>query len=567
MNGLVGRWVLFEENPAAERLAQSLGLPMAIARVLTNRGIVDEREAELFLYGSWAEAPSPFLFSDLKPALNRLNEAIAKKEKIIIFGDYDADGILALVMLYRALRSLGAVVDYYIPDRMKEGYGLKSAHLELIEQRGAKVVVTVDCGIKANSFVERAQRRGIDVIITDHHQPGDEVPLATAVLNPHLVNSGYPFKYLTGVGVAFKLVQAILEAKGKESLLRHYTKLVAIGTVTDVAPLIGENRLLVRHGLKTLSETRNLGLKSLLSVSGLHGERITEWDVGYRLGPRVNAAGRMASADLAVRLFLTDSPEEAASLAAKLNELNNERQQAEEKILGQALTSIEKGRLAEKYRVLILGCEAWHRGIIGIVASRLKEQFHRPVILFSYENERGHGSGRSISSFSLIRALHQCGHLFEEFGGHPHAAGCILRREKIAELKAALNVLGQTWLKEEDLRPTLIIDCPLRFSELSKAFLEAYSCLSPFGPGNPRPLFLFSGVEVVGKTQAANNRFTRLSLEQDGRVFEGTLGDSPGRPLSLEGGARISLVASPQISHFWGEETLSLNIEDWGPIK
>lgn len=567
MNGIRARWTISDIHEVPQLLSQNLGITLPIARILANRGLRDGREAELFLWGSWQDGPSPLLFKDMELCLNRIERAIENREKILIFGDYDADGILALVMLYRALSYLGACVDYYVPDRLKEGYGVKANHLSLVQQKGAKVVITVDCGIKANEFVRLAREAKIDVIITDHHQPGEEKPEALAILNPHLPDSGYPFPHLTAVGVAFKLIQALLQKRNKESLIPYYTKLVAIGTITDIAPLIGENRLLVRHGLKTLGEVHNHGLRQLLEVCGLQGERVTEWDVGFRIGPRINAAGRMASADLAVRLLLTKSQDEALSLSEKLNQLNSLRQQAEEKILNQALARINSRQWPIKYRIFITGCEEWSRGIIGIVATRLKEQFNRPVILFAYENERAYGSGRSINSFSLIEALRQCEDLFEDFGGHHHAAGCVLRRERLVELKSRLNILANSWLTEEDLRPKLLIDSPLRFSEVSGSFLQNYLLLPPFGPGNPRPLFLFSGVKLIAKPQILANNLNKLKLEQDGRVFE-AFSPFPSEELaSLCEGARMDIVASLQLTRFWGQESFILSIEDWAKSK
>lgn len=567
MNGVRACWTISDIPEVPQLLSQNLGITLPIARILANRGLRDGREAELFLWGSWQDGPSPLLFKDMELCLNRIERAIENREKILIFGDYDADGILALVMLYRALSYLGACVDYYVPDRLKEGYGVKANHLSIVQQKGAKVVITVDCGIKANEFVRLAREAKIDVIITDHHQPGEEKPEALAILNPHLPDSGYPFPHLTAVGVAFKLIQALLQKRNKESLIPYYTKLVAIGTITDIAPLIGENRLLVRHGLKTLGEVHNHGLRQLLEVCGLQGERVTEWDVGFRIGPRINAAGRMASADLAVRLLLTKSQDEALSLSEKLNQLNSLRQQAEEKILNQALARINSRQWPIKYRIFVTGCEEWSRGIIGIVATRLKEQFNRPVILFAYENERAYGSGRSINSFSLIEALRQCEDLFEDFGGHHHAAGCVLRRERLVELKSRLNILANSWLTEEDLRPKLLIDSQLRFSEISGSFLQNYLLLPPFGPGNPRPLFLFLGVKLIAKPQILANNLNKLKLEQDGRVFE-AFSPFPSEELaSLCEGARMDIVASLQLTRFWGQESFILSIEDWAKSK
>lgn len=566
MRGFLANWLLLDNSALSAQLAEKTKLPPALARVLANRGLGQPEEAEIFFYGSLDNIPSPFLFSEMNQCLQRLTQAITKREKILIFGDYDADGILALVMLYRALKSAGGEVDYYIPDRLKEGYGIKEAHLDLIKKRAARLVVTVDCGIRANRFVRLAKEAGIDVIITDHHQPGEERPEAVAVINPVLSSSGYPFRYLAGVGVAFKVIQALLEKTGRQALVPYYTKLVAIGTIADVVPLVGENRILVRHGLKTLGEARNPGLKNLLASCGLNGNRVNEWDIGFRLGPRVNAAGRIESAGLAVRLFLTNSAQEAAFICGRLNRLNAERQQMEEKTLNQAISRIQEGGWHRKYRALILGCEGWHRGIIGIVASRLKERYHRPVILFSYENDFAYGSGRSISSFSLIQALQKCYDLFEEFGGHHHAAGCVLERQKMAELKTKLNSLAMACLTEDDLTPTLIIDSPLRLKEITPSFLDLYSLLPPFGQGNPRPMFLFPQLRIVSGPQFIQERSFKLKVEQDDRLFEAVVWEKPGLASEINPGAHFDVAASLGFSRFWSEETVVLNIEDLAPV-
>ncbi|MCX7973972.1 MAG: single-stranded-DNA-specific exonuclease RecJ [Candidatus Aminicenantes bacterium] len=563
MHGFRAHWRMAPLSESSVLLSKKLGLCRPIAQILANRGLHKIEEVELFLWGSWLDGPSPFLFKDMELCLERIERALAKKEKIFIFGDYDADGILALVMLYQTLSQLGAWVDYYVPDRLSEGYGIKGKHLELIKGKGASLVITVDCGIKANEFVRLAKEAKIDVIITDHHQPGGQTPEALAILNPHLPDSGYPFPHLTAVGVAFKLIQALLIRKKRESLLPHYLKLVAIGTITDMAPLIGENRLLVRHGLRTISEVRNHGLKKLLESCGLHGDRITEGDVSFRLGPRINAAGRMASADLAVKLLLSESEEEASHHSQKLTQLNNVRQQVEERILNQALTRIITRHWSTKYKIIIAGCEEWSRGIIGIVANRLKEQFCRPVILLAYENEYAYGSGRSIDSFSLIEALQSCYDLFEDFGGHHHAAGCVLRRERMAELKRRLNTFASSRLKDEDLKPTLVFDCPLRFAEINRSLLQSYQLLPPFGPGNPRPIFLFSGVKVKSKAKLHINNLVKLKMEQDSHVFEVMGTFSPQELACFNEGTRLDVVAS---LHFVGpgeEDNFIFSVEDW----
>lgn len=335
-------WIVASPRDEAKRLASELGIPQVIAQVLINRKITEAEQAHLFLEGRLAQLHDPFLMSGMTAAVERIKSAIARREKILIFGDYDVDGVLSVVMLVKALGSLSADVEYFIPERLKEGYGIKDEHIAVAAGKGARLVISVDCGIKANGFVRKANEQGIDVIITDHHRPGPELPEALAVLNPVLESSGYPDKSLAGVGVVFKLIQALFEQAGRASVLPHYLKLVAIGTISDVAELRGENRILVKLGLQGLDSVSNQGLRSLIEICGLKGKRISEGDIGFRIGPRINAAGRMGATDLAVRLFFSPSLEETAGIARHLDELNSQRQTAEEKIHKQALGLIKK---------------------------------------------------------------------------------------------------------------------------------------------------------------------------------------------------------------------------------
>src|SRR4030042_617467 len=412
-------WEFPPPPPQADLLAAELGIPLPIARVLTNRNILSAEAAETFLSGTLKDLHDPFLMKGMDRAVTRLEEAIRNNEKILIFGDYDVDGVLSVVILLKALAGLGGDVDYFIPERLKEGYGIKESHVRIAKERGARLVVSVDCGIKAVDFTAKAREGGGDVILTAHPRPGEALPEPVALLNPVLEGSGYPFSSLAGVGVVFKLLQALLEKRGKSAQLEHYAKLVAIGTIADVADLRGENRLLVKSGLKGLERVSNRGLRCLLDECGLLDKKVSEGDVGFRIAPRINAAGRMGAAVDAVRLFFSDNDDESVRLARRLSELNSLRQNEEEKIYSEALKRVQGGSLDRRYRMLVLGCETWHRGIIGIVASKLKDYFYRPVLLFTYEDGKGHGSGRRISEFSLIEFLNACRDIFLDYGGRP----------------------------------------------------------------------------------------------------------------------------------------------------
>jgi single-stranded-DNA-specific exonuclease len=369
---------------------------------------------------------------------------------------------------------------------------------------------------------------------------------------------------LAGVGVVFKLLQALLTPAGRSAALPHYAKLVAIGTIADVAELRGENRLLVKEGLRGLGSVSNQGLKSLISECRLAGRKITEGDVGFRIGPRINAAGRMGAADEAVKLFFAESAEESAELAARLSEFNESRQQQEDLIFEEALKEVKEGSLDSRYKVLVLGSESWHRGVIGIVASKLKEYFYRPVILLTYDDGKASGSGRSISEFSLIECLDACRDVFLDYGGHTLAVGCSLARDRVAEFRERANAFAQSRLSAEDLRRKVRIDASLSLAEIDGPFIKSYLLLSPFGVGNPKPLFLSSGVEVWSAPQLIQGRHLKFIARQDGRSFEAIGWDKADRAQEIRRGSKISLAYSLQSSTYLGEERYSLNIEDIG---
>jgi len=547
-------WTMPPPSEKASTLAAALNWPLPLGQVLVNRDIDDPEAARRFLHGGPTDLFDPFLMAGMTAAVERIERAVAAGELILIFGDYDVDGILSVVMLHRALTSLGARVEHFIPDRLREGYGIKDGHVAVAAGRGARLVVSVDCGVKALGFVRQARERGIDVIITDHHQPGRELPEAVAVLNPALPGATYPDRRLAGVGVTFKLIQALFERAGRESALRHYLKLVAIGTIADIADLRGENRILVKHGLRELRSVSNAGLQSLIDVSGLRGRKISEGDVGFRLGPRLNAAGRMGETDLALRLFFSTSADETERIARRLDALNSERQAAEDGIYKQASERIRARGLAERYKILILGDEGWHRGIIGIVASRLKEDFHRPVLLFVYDGDRAFGSGRSIPEFSLIDGLAACGDIFLSSGGHILAVGCTLARSRMPALREVLNRVAEERIPEEALRRRLRLDAKLGLSEIDGAFWSGLSLLDPFGVGNPRPVFLAEGVELVGPPRRLGGRHAKFLARQDGRTFEAIAwgrGDWAG---AVAAGDRVDMAFSLQTSTYLGEE-------------
>lgn len=560
----VSVWKMTEPRGDVSALAAEIGVPVPIARILANRRITDAESARRFLHGTLDDLHDPYLMAGMDRAVERIFAAIKAREPILIFGDYDADGILAMVMLRKALADLGADVDHFIPERVKDGYGLKDEHIVVAGEKGARLVISVDCGIKADGFVGRARDLGIDVIITDHHLPGPVLPDALALLDPVLESSGYPDRGLAGVGVAYKLIQALFMRKGMTpetaDYLRHYLKLVAIGTISDVAALRGENRIMVRQGLKELERVHNPGLKSLLEVCRLSGKRVSEGDVGFRIGPRINAAGRMGNTKLAVDLFFETEERRALKIAVELDHLNAKRQRAEDKIYKHAVELI-KSEDRERDRILILGHESWNRGIVGIVASRLKEAFSRPVIVFGFDDGKAYGSGRSIPEFSLIGCLEECREFFLSYGGHKYAVGCTLAMDRLPGFRDAAARVAAARITEEDMRRKVRIDTDLGFAEITPEFLEYLALLGPFGVENPRPVFLAEGAEIVGRPRKLKDSHVKFEARQQGRLRQAIGWEKGGWFSKIGPGDRVDLVFTLQTSTYLGREEIYLSLD------
>ena len=555
-------WIYKSPGESAKNLSMEIEQSIEFSQILINRGISTADSARKFLYGSLDDLLDPFLMTGMQEAVQRIFQAIDKKEKIIMFGDYDVDGILSVVALSKALGSFGVEVSYFIPERLKNGYGIKEEYLEVVLERGASLVISVDCGMRAVAFASLAKTKGIDVIITDDHQPGSEIPDALAVLNPVLESANYPDKRLAGIGVVFKLIQGIFQIKGKEALLPHYLKLVSMATIADVVELRGENRLFVKFGLKGLEEAVNPGLVALLEACGLHGRPVTVGDVGFRVGPRINAAGRLGMTDLAIQLFSAPSREEAKDLVKKLDKLNSKRQKIEARIYQQAMDQIKSNSLDQKYRFLILGSEEWHRGVIGIVASKLKEAFYRPVIMFAYDNGRAYGSGRSIPNFSLIDCLNESKEHLVNYGGHTLAIGCELVLDKMNGFKDSVNSYAHSHLTDETLRKKIKVDAKIDFDNIDPSFLDAFSLLSPFGVGNPRPVFVTEKVQVMAQPKKLQGKHCKLLVSQNKKYFEALAWGRGDLADTLQKGDMINLCYSLQFSQYMGEDQLNLNLID-----
>jgi single-stranded-DNA-specific exonuclease len=555
-------WVLKQVSEKAKSLALELNLPDESAQILVNRGIQETAEARRFLYGTLGDLHDPYLMRGMRDAVNRIRTAISGKERILIFGDYDVDGILSVVTLSKALKSLGADVDFFIPNRLEEGYGLREKYVDLALSKRASVIISVDCGIKAVNFVRKARTKGLDVIVTDHHQPGSTLPNALAILNPALPDSTYPFKSLAGIGVVFKLIQALLDDGSKSSQIPHYLKLVSIGTVADIVELKDENRIFVKFGLKGLEDVSNMGLKSLLENCGISGRRVSVGDLGFRIGPRINAAGRLGMTDLAVNLFLTDSPRDVEDITRSLEKLNSRRQRIEEKVFNQARDRVKERSLDKRYRLLLLGCEGWHRGVIGIVASKIKDEFYRPVILFSYKDGKAFGSGRSIREFPLIDCLEKNKDLFLNYGGHTMAVGCELVREGMPHFRKRLNAFVDSRITDEHLKRKIFIDAKIDFGDINSSLLDILSLFSPFGLGNPKPLFLTEKAEIVARPKKIQGKHCKFLARQDGRIFESIGWGKAEWADDMDAGDTLDMVYSLQTSEYLGEERLTLFLQD-----
>ncbi len=536
------RWIQTEHNPATvARLARELGVSDIIARLLVNRRITDAESGFKFLNPSISDLHDPFLMRDMREATDCILRAIEQKKKILIYGDYDVDGTTSTVILKKALSIIGADVSYYIPERLKDGYGLREDAMDTAKAAGYELIISVDTGIRARQVVEHARALGLEIIITDHHLPEEGLPRANAVLNPKREDCSYPDKNLAGVGVAFKLAQAILVETGRERMVESFIKVAAIGTIADIVPLTGENRIIARYGLEGLRNASNIGLRALLEVAGVAGKAISGFDVGFRIGPRINAVGRMAGASAAVDLFDAPDAQTAMRMAVGMNEQNAARQQTEADILAQVLAEIENNPRLKQSRVAVIAGEGWHRGVIGIVASRIVERIYRPTIIISIENGLGHGSGRSIPAFHLLDGLTECADLFERFGGHSHAAGLAIRAERIDELRQRLDAHARRVLSEEDLIPVVRTDCELPLRQATLELVEEVSHLEPYGPGNPQPVFEARGVQVVAAPRVLKEKHLKFRALQDSRWIDCLWWGEAERAVDLFPGDHISL--------------------------
>lgn len=563
------RWIVREGDAGrAGVLARSLGVSAVVAELLVARGYGDEEAARRFLYPSLEHLHEPDLMLGMKAAVERVLRAIDAGEKILVYGDYDVDGTTGTVVLRRALQLLGAKTGFHVPHRFTEGYGIQQAALEKAVADDFKLVISVDCGIRAHEPLYWARENKLDVIITDHHLPDEDegAPPAYAVLNPNQRGCDYPDKNLAGVGVAFKLAHALLRARGQERLIKGFLKMVAIGTVADVAQLVGENRAIVSLGLADLSNATNPGLRALMEVAGCgDGRGMTAYDLGFRLGPRINAAGRMDAARAVVELFEATEAGVAKRLAAHLDARNRERQDVQREITKLALDEWGINAATAPTHVAVIAGDGWHRGVIGIAASKIAEKLNRPCVVISLEGDVGHGSARSIEAYHLLNGLTECADLFEKFGGHSHAAGLTIKREHVAELRRRLNEHAAAALTDEDLVPALRIDAELEPQNLTMQLVEELRRLEPFGAGNPRPVFVTRNLHLSAEPRVMKERHLKLKVAgTDNRALEAVWWDGveklDGRTLST--GDSIELAHTIEPNTWQGVTRLQLVVQD-----
>jgi single-stranded-DNA-specific exonuclease len=556
------------DEARATALARELGVTATVARLLAIRGITDSDSAARFLRPSLDHLLDPMGLADMDRAVERLLCAIANGERIAVHGDYDVDGITSTVILRRALELLGGQVTHFIPERLRDGYGLQPAALERLHAEGVHVVVSVDCGIRGAEAARRARELGVDLIITDHHEPDATLPDAVAVVNPKRHDCGYADKHLAGVGVALKLVQALCIRAGRTNWLPAFVKIAAIGTLADVVPLIGENRVIAKLGLQMLSKgPHKVGLRALLDVAGLTGKQIDSYHISFMMAPRINAAGRMSTPDIATRLLLAADEslaDEARALAAQLEDENNRRRQEEQDIVAKARRIIETDPDVGAHAILVVAGEGWHRGVIGIVASKIVDAFYRPTIVLSVEDGIAHGSCRSIPGFDMLAALESCAPMLLRFGGHKQAAGLQVDAARIREFRLAINAWGDDRLGPDDLRPRLWLDGALAFSGISAQVAGELAALAPFGPGNPRPIFQTGGVQIVDGPRRLKDRHLKMAFRQDRRVFRAIAWNAADREAILtEKKDSVDLAFSLEENEFQGEKYLEMRVEDF----
>jgi len=544
--------------PPCNKLSKELGISWILAQILANRGLNNIEEAQAFLNVKSEHLLDPFLFSDMPKAVAFIKRAAENKEKVTVFGDYDVDGITALVLLKDTLKKLGLNVIHYLPHRIKEGYGLNKNVLQHVLENKVKVLITVDCGISNHKEIEELRRHHIDVIITDHHECVNEIlPPASSILNPKAKGSGYPYRDLAGVGVAYKLCQA---ASG--SLLLEDLDLVSLGTIADSVPLTGENRVIAKEGLERLSQTKREGLKALIENAGIKDRKFTSTFVSFILGPRINASGRMDTAETSLHLLTSSTQEEAKKFAKVIEGHNRARQKIESKIMEEAENLINQEINFKEHKIIVIAKEDWHQGVLGIVASKLADRFYRPAIVISLNENLCKGSARSIKNFHLFQALVECKEFLNSFGGHSHAAGLVITKASLEDFKRSINQLARERLSIEDLLPSLDIDMELTLSDLDEEIISELEGLEPFGAGNPEPLFYTRNLRRKGEPQSLSRETLKFWVTDGQTTYQAIGFGMSSFKDSLQEAKSFDLVYTPRIDNWAGNSSVLLEVKD-----
>lgn len=503
-----------EELHKRNELVKHLGISPAIASLLIRRGIASVEEAKRFFKPNLNDLHDPFLMPDMAKAVKRLNKALGNKEKILIYGDYDVDGTTAVSLVYKYLRPYSSTLDFYIPDRYDEGYGISYKGINYAAENGITLVISLDCGIKAIDKIEYAKEKGIDFIICDHHMPDDVLPDAVAVLDAKRVDSVYPYEHLSGCGVGFKFMQAFAKSNGFPfSDLEKLLELVAVSIASDIVPITGENRILAYYGLKQLNSNPSLGLKGIIDICGLNGKEITISDIVFKIGPRINASGRMMNGKEAVELLLAKDSESAREKSESINQYNDERRELDKKITDEANAIIDEFTNMEDRKAIVVYDPSWHKGVIGIVASRLTEKYYRPAVVLSKSSEFITGSARSIPGFDIYKAIESCRDLLENFGGHTYAAGLTLREENLAAFTQRFLELAGEEIITEQMTPQIDVDMVLDFKEITPRFINDLKKMNPFGPDNLKPVFCSMNVKDYGTSKLVGKDLEHIKLE------------------------------------------------------
>lgn len=557
------KWIVAEPDTLQVRsLAAGSGLPTLAAAVLCARGIDTPQLASEFLNSKASSLLDPMELAGMPDAVKTIRQAIENKERIAVFGDYDVDGVTATCVLTRYLRREGADCVYYIPDRLSEGYGLNTAALKGLRDGGVSLVVTVDSGITALPEIAYAVSIGLKIVVTDHHECKNDLPAAAAVVNPRQACCPYPFKELAGVGVAFKLICALAGPNRQSELLMEYADLVAVGTIADVMPLVGENRIIVHAGLKRLMEKPNLGLQMLMREAGVIDRKMTSAIVSFTLAPRINAAGRLGCAGQAAELFLTENPHRAQELASLLCQENKDRQNRENEILQQAFDKLRGEYNPEQDKMIVLWGENWHHGVIGIVSSRISDRYCCPTVLISLDGDTGKGSGRSIHGFNLFEALEHSAQYLTKYGGHELAAGLSITRQNLDAFKRDICSYAAEHVKDEDLIPQIKIDCRLKPEWITEENVESISVLEPFGSGNPQPIFCLENMMVEEITPISSDRHIKMLLSKEGCSFTAMLFGTGSTGCGFAPGNLIDAAFQLEINEFRGRRTVQLLLRD-----